>query len=337
MRAIIISLVFSTLLAMYVFIGVFFYQHKMSVRNSYQQQHEGSLIPFEQKAYRKVNGFEKKESQEIVKKTTVSNSATEYWGVESNSMSKDIVLDHPEKNADRITTPETTTLIRRTEQLENQTIQLNYSPVTFNIDFGIWRPQESFKSGPAADGQEGDYWNTVGVAWKDYHIERQLRNAKGQASPIVVEMINLGGGWSNKGVMKMKDFMYDNYNYPQNNQGGNSQVNLLQVPAGTYHIYIYGHAERPEQNSRYMLTVGEHNYGVKATSQYQDAIDNIDWVEGSQYVKFSNITVFKGEEIQIYIRPEGQSSRDTIINGLQLIPVSESHPIGRALKKDVNL
>jgi hypothetical protein len=55
---------------------------------------------------------------------------------------------------------------------------------------------------------------------------------------------------------------------------------------------------------------------------------NTQWVEGSQYVKFSNVKVGEGEEVEVLIRPgaqvtdpSGRTFADAMICGLQLIPV----------------
>lgn len=201
-------------------------------------------------------------------------------------------------------------------------------PKIFNIDFGAWRPEESRQTGPAAAGGEGDFWNTVGVAWSNAHTESDLKFASGDPSPIRVEMNNLGGGWGCDGRMGVKAPMLDSFNYPMNNQGGNSQVILNEVPPGEYDVYIYGHGTDPLYYGDYTLTVGDHNYGTKATSDKSDAIENTAWVEGSQYVKFARVRVAAGDKVEILIQPGGQVTdhlgrtfADAIICGLQLIPV----------------
>jgi beta-lactamase regulating signal transducer with metallopeptidase domain len=213
----------------------------------------------------------------------------------------------------------------------------------FDIAFGIWRPAESTQKGAAAAGNDGDYWNAVGVPWNNDHTESDLKFASGQPSPIRAHLVNLGGGWGNSGHMGVKSPMMDAYNYPVNNQGGNSEVILSEVPPGTYDLYIYGHEVDPVSYGDYTLTVGTRSYGRKTTSNKSDAIENTQFVEGSQYVKFGRIEVARTEPINIFIRPGGhlvignagneiqQTSpgqavsapaiSDTVICGLQLIPV----------------
>ena len=200
-------------------------------------------------------------------------------------------------------------------------------PQTFNVDFGPAVGTPSEQVGPAAAGKAGDFWNTVAIVFNDHHTEGDLKFAGGDPSPIEVEMINLGGGCSAGGRMGVKSPMLDTYDYPMGNKGGNSTVILHHVPAGKYQIYIYGHGLDPLYYGDYTLRVGTRNYGRKQTYHKDDAGQETQWVEGSQYVKFSNVKVGSGEDMEILIRPGGQvtdpSGRtfaDAIIFGLQLIP-----------------
>ena len=179
-------------------------------------------------------------------------------------------------------------------------------PPMLNIDFGVWKPNLSLQTGPAAAGREGDFWNVVAVPWNNAHTESGLKFATGEPSPIQVEMINLGGGWSFDGHMGVKAPMLDTFNYPVNNQGGNSQVILHQVPPGKYDVYIYGHGTDPQYYGDYTLTVGNHGYGRKTTLHAGDSGQKPEWVEGSQYVKFTGVEVAAGQKIEILIQPGGQ-------------------------------
>ena len=199
-------------------------------------------------------------------------------------------------------------------------------PQTFNVDFG--GPVVSEQQGPAAAGKAGDFWNTVVEGFNDHFTKGDLKFAGGDPSPIEVEMINLGGSWSFSGEMGVKDPVLDTYTYPTGNKGGNSTVILRQVPAGKYNVYIYGHGPNAPYYGDYTLSVGEHQYGRKQTSPKKDAGEYTKWVEGIQYVRFSNVRVGADEEMRILIRPGGQvtdpSGRtfsDAMIAGMQLIPV----------------
>ena len=199
-------------------------------------------------------------------------------------------------------------------------------PQPLNLDFGSGSP--SAQVGPAAVGRAGDFWNGVAVPYNDHHTESDLKFAGGGPSPIEVEMINLGGCWHNGGAMGVKAPMFNTFNYPTGSRGGNSTVILHQVPPGKYTVYIYGHGPNPIYYGDYTLTVGTQNYGRKQTTHNADAVRNTKWVEGSQYVRFSNVKVGEGEEIEVLIQPgeqvtdpSGRTFADAMICGLQLVPV----------------
>jgi hypothetical protein len=197
----------------------------------------------------------------------------------------------------------------------------------FNIDFGPGRSAPTKQVGPAAVGNDGDFWNSIAIGFNNDHTESSLKFADGEPSPIAVELINLGGGWGNEGKMGIKTPMLDSFNYPVNNQGGNSRVILYHVPPGTYALYLYGHGIQPLYYGDYAVSVAGRDYGRKQTTTGTDAVENTDWVEGSQYVRFPALAVVAGENIEILIRPGGQITdhlgrivSDAMICGLQLVP-----------------
>ena len=198
------------------------------------------------------------------------------------------------------------------------------SSQTFNIDFGPGKGNTK-QVGPAAVGNDGDFWNSVDTGNND-HTESGLKFANGQPSPIEVESVNLSGGWGNDGKMGVRAPMLDSFSYPVNNQGGDAKVILYHVPAGTYSLYLYGHTLYHTQNGDYEVSVAGRNYGRKQTSSGSDAVLNTDWVEGSQYVRFPAVDVAEGENLEILIHPGnrtivngGRSVADAMICGLQLV------------------
>jgi hypothetical protein len=208
--------------------------------------------------------------------------------------------------------------------------RVDSKPQPFNVDFGVWKPEPSPQVGPAAAGSAGDYWNVVGEPFNHAHTEFGLKFANHQASPIRVEMLNLGGGWSAGKRLGIDSPMLNTYNYPANNRGGNASVILYDVPPGTYNLYLYGHGTDAPYYGDYTVKVADHSYGRKTTSKENDAMQNSRWVEGSQYVKFSGLKVDKGERIEILIRPGGEVEssgrvfQDAMIAGLQLIPATSN-------------
>lgn len=208
--------------------------------------------------------------------------------------------------------------------IRNLKISSMAQSVIFNIDFGPGKGNTK-QVGPAAVGNDGDFWNSVDTGNND-HTESGLKFADGQPSPIEVESINLSGGWGNEGKMGVKAPMLDTFNYPVNNQGGDARVILYHVPPGTYTLYLYGHTLYPTQNGDYEVSVAGRNYGRKQTSSSSDAVTNTDWVEDSQYVRFTAVVVAEGENLEILIHPGnrtivsgGRSVADATINGLQLV------------------
>jgi serine/threonine protein kinase len=200
-------------------------------------------------------------------------------------------------------------------------------PQRFNIDFGPWQPDKSKQVGPAAAGEPGDYWNTVATPTNKTNAPPPLKFAGGGPSPIELEMLNLGGSWNNSGSMGVTSPMLDAFRYPADNHGGDAKVILHHVPPGRYQIYIYGHGTERLYYGDYQLTVGRRDYGRMTTSHNLDAIQNTNWVEGSQYVCFRGVTVAPGEDVKILIRPGGPATTpggrtvcDAMICGLQLIP-----------------
>jgi hypothetical protein len=199
----------------------------------------------------------------------------------------------------------------------------------FNIDFGPGRADPTKQTGAAAVGQDGDFWNSASIGFNNDHTESGLKFANGEPSPIAVQFVNLGGGWGNDGKMGVKAPMLNSFNYPVNNQGGNSQVILHHVPPGNYALYLYGHGVQPLYYGDYAVSVAGRDYGRKKTTTGNDALENTDWVEGSQYVVFPAVNVSAGENLEILIRPGGPTAasggrvvNDAMICGLQLVSVN---------------
>ncbi|HOC57705.1 MAG TPA: hypothetical protein PKI20_18950 [Verrucomicrobiota bacterium] len=201
-------------------------------------------------------------------------------------------------------------------------------PQAFNVDFGPSEPSKQV--GPAVVGRAGDFWNTVSRGFNDHHIAVDLQFAGGDPSPIEVELINLGGAWGVPGAWDGKSPMLEDYNYPTGNRGGNSTVILHRVPAGKYQVYLYGAGATPGYFGDYSVSVGGREYGRKQTTRKGDGFHKSKWVEGSQYVRFSNVKVEPGDEVKILIRPGdpvtdsgGRTFADAFIAGLQLVPAKQ--------------
>lgn len=194
----------------------------------------------------------------------------------------------------------------------------------FNIAFGGARP--STKSGAAAIGAEGDFWNAVVVPFDSDHTELGLLNVDHYRSPIQVRLLNLGGSWGQAGKLALHDAMIENFDYPVNNQGGDSHVTLSHVPNGLFTLYVYGTSANPDYYGDYSVSSGGVEYGRKKTQSGPEAAAATKWTEGLHYVTFRSVDVKDGV-IEILIRPGGLVSdspgryfRDAYICGLQLAP-----------------
>jgi len=162
-----------------------------------------------------------------------------------------------------------------------------------NIDFGV---STSTKSGAAAVSN-GNYWNGVlgngNVA--------NLKYSDGISSSVGYAG-SFGGRWSyGFGDNMMNPYMYS----------GNS-ITLSGISAGNYDLYLYGHGDQANQNTKFTV-----NGISKSTTNGASAL-TATWQENVQYVKFSNIAVSGNLIINV---ASGASSYYPV-NGLQLVPVS---------------
>lgn len=194
-----------------------------------------------------------------------------------------------------------------------------------NIDFGVSPSHPSPKTTP------GDYWNTVAAANDDYN-QTGLKYSSGGDSPVAARLINLGGTWDNGGLLGVFDSMLDTYSYPQNDQEGNAQVVLYKVPPGIYDIYVYGRGTHPLFYGDYAVSAGTRYYGRKSTASSLEAVNSPTWIEGFQYVKFSNVKIRSGEKLEILIRPNEAAPPVAMISGLQLVPARKTTTIGKVAR-----
>jgi hypothetical protein len=91
---------------------------------------------------------------------------------------------------------------------------------------------------------------------------------------------------------------------------GNTSLSLrlTNLQTGTYTFYVYAHGKRDNYNSSVELRVA----GVsKATNSTTSAVgwNKADWTEGSHYVRFANVTVTQGQEVQFISKPAQRVER----------------------------
>ncbi len=181
-----------------------------------------------------------------------------------------------------------------------------------NINFGAdW----SNRVGMAAIGvTSNDFWNGYYFPGNDSTVTvTDLAWSDRSTSAVSLTVTNAPGIWGN-GV---NDGMYESFIYPWNS--GNITVTLSNVPADTYHLYLYGHGGADANNGIYEVWSGSTNYyGAKHTSAWGSGWNSTDWDEGQQYVVFRNVAVQTGDAISIVISPS--TVDNALINGLQLVP-----------------
>ena len=185
-----------------------------------------------------------------------------------------------------------------------------------NVDFGAGQGP-SAKTGPAVTGiGPGDYWNyytrdNPDNSWKVNGSLDDLKYAGGQPSPVDMTVNNGDGAWS----YAASDPMLAQYIYSLSGGVLQTQVTLTNLPAGTYNFYLYG------ADSQFNLTVGATDYGTKISYDYP-VIDPPPWVEGRQYVSFTNVPVAASQSALIALGP-GQGYYQGIIGGMQIEMIPE--------------
>jgi Fn3 associated len=188
-----------------------------------------------------------------------------------------------------------------------------------DIQFGI--DASTVKSGPAAIGlANNDQWNLYSRddghgGYKSSGSLVNLRLSDGSVSGAGLVITNAPGAFGSG----YPDPMFGVYLYNLN--GGDITVTLTNLLAGTYEVYAYGHGEQNAFNSAFDVTSGSDDYGVLKTATNADWTSPI-WVEGGQYVKFTNVVALTGQPLVLTARHDGTTT--PIINGLQLLKVSDA-------------
>jgi hypothetical protein len=189
----------------------------------------------------------------------------------------------------------------------------------WNVDFGgdVREPKPN-KVGFAATGiTASDFWNFYSADNPDgsYKVNGSLSNLKtaGGATTGVGLTVNNGDGlWS----YATSDPMLHSYIYSLSlDSSVQTSVSVMNLPAGTYNFYLYG------GDSQFDLNVGGTDYGTKVSYDYP-IIDPPPWVEGHQYVRFSNVTIGASQTALISLGP-GQGYPKGIIGGMQIELVPE--------------
>ncbi|EEF60300.1 beta strand repeat-containing protein [Pedosphaera parvula] len=191
------------------------------------------------------------------------------------------------------------------------------------IDVDFDAGTASAKTGFAATGlSAGDFWNLYSRddghgGYKSFGGLGNLRFADGSISQAGLTIANAPGAWGN-GVA---DGMYQGYLYPFD--GGNIVLNVTNLDAGTYDIYVYGHAPGNDGNSTYTLSLDGTSFGSQTTAL--SGWNSTTWQEGAQYVVFRGVTIANnGSVVKVVVSP--QASSYAVIAGMQIAQVSAPTP-----------
>ena len=194
------------------------------------------------------------------------------------------------------------------------------------IDVAMGAGTSTSKTGFAATGQNTtDFWNFYTRddghgGWLTFGSVTNLKFVDGTSSGAGMTVANAPGAWGDSST----DPMFSSYIYPFS---GNATVNLTNLAAGSYDIYIYG------PDGTYQLNVGATDYGTKITTN-APIVNPIVWQEAVQYVVMRSVAVAPGQTVTITVRP-GVAGY-AMISGLQISPNAAANsgtnvaPVARA-------
>lgn len=195
-------------------------------------------------------------------------------------------------------------------------------PAYISLDFTA-APTTS-QTGPAAVGLSAtDFWNTYERKFENGNFigsgtVDDLKTVQGVATPIDLSVNNAPGAWGTG----HPDIMMDGYLYPFD--GGDITISLLDLPRGTYDLYLYGHGGHlasPTQwdayNSVFSVKNDGADEGTKSTTSSDPDWLTTNWQDGRQYVLFDQLNVAANGSLEITVK-RGQGS-EAYVNGLQLV------------------
>ena len=166
----------------------------------------------------------------------------------------------------------------------------------------------SAKVGPAAIGLgTNDFWNYYtrddgAGGWLTFGTLADLVSADGNPTTVGMTVANAPGKWQSAS----SDEMYRHYIYPFS---GNATITITNLPTGAYDFYVYSY------DGNYELLVDGVSQGVETC--YESPIVNPPaWQEGVHYVRFEQIDVTTGENVEVIVR-DGLGNF-AIISGIQI-------------------
>ena len=158
-----------------------------------------------------------------------------------------------------------------------------------DIDFG-GADQADQEAGYAAIGQnDSDYWNFISSSGTHSNLLLADSETTGVSASI-------GFNWTWGLGETVTDVMYNGFAC----SSSAINVEIAGLPAGTYDIYVYGHANNGSpDNGVFRLTCGNVDYGTNSTTSTDDSYLDSTWEEGSQYVVFSDVIVESGQSVSL--------------------------------------
>lgn len=163
-------------------------------------------------------------------------------------------------------------------------------------------------------GRPNDVWNSVdiGTTAVDY-----TRYSDASSSTARLRISRHDGEWGIKG----QSGIFQGYIY-HNCRCVDLQTKVLDLPAGSYKIYVFAHGDAPNQNAEIELKVGNRVVGKKATAN--DGTWNFrtqPYREGLQFVSF-NFKIKAGQILTLISHRAG--SDYSMFNAIQIVPQTDS-------------
>ncbi|MGE0707075.1 MAG: serine/threonine-protein kinase [Planctomycetota bacterium] len=193
-------------------------------------------------------------------------------------------------------------------------------PRGISIDFD--GPAPEVERGSVAAGDARDRWNVWSFKQQG-GTPAPLRFVDGASAPATLLVQHGRGDWANehRNVM-FRSYLYNNF-YGRTGED-RLRIELRDVPAGRYDLYLYGHGAHDLESGIYEVLLGERSQGIRGTASGSAAWHDGPWEEDRQFVVFRALGL-AGEPLVIYaLRPA--LGRVASVSGLQLLPAGSAPP-----------
>ncbi len=186
----------------------------------------------------------------------------------------------------------------------------------FNVRFGI--SEAAPIQGPAAYGEAtNDFWNPysrddVQGGYKTFGSIAPLLDASGTSSSAGLIVQNAPGAWgSGASEPLMALYLYPLFGTPR------ITLTATNLPTGFYDAYLYGHGGPGDTyNTAFTLASGSLVHGTLKTTT-NGGWQTPPWVEGRQFVRFTNVFVTRRDPLVIHADRDAQYVPS--LNGIQLV------------------